>query len=219
MSTPTSLPSAQRQTRGTGVRPRRWTREEYYRAADLGLFRPDERLELLDGEIIEKLSAQKTPHFTAVRATMEALSAAFGTGFEIRPPGPLTLSNISEPEPDVLVVPGTWRDYEDHHPGPEEVRLLVEVSDTTLRMDRGRKASAYARAGIAEYWILNPNDRCLEIHRDPVNGVYQTITTHLEADSVSPLAAPAAALHVTDLLPSRPAQISPRSRNPRRRSQ
>ena len=93
-----------------GIRPRRWTRREYHRAAELGLFRPEERLELLDGEIIQKM-APGGPHAAVVSRTDRILAGAFGPGYHTRIQQPLILTNWSEPEPDVVVVPGTEFDY------------------------------------------------------------------------------------------------------------
>src|SRR3954452_22628704 len=106
MSVTAVRPSTVPAPRDTGIRPRRWTRKEYYRAAELGLFRPDERLELLDGEILQKMSPQKPPHAVAISNTAAALSLAFGPGFHARQQLLLVLDDESEPEPDVLVVPG-----------------------------------------------------------------------------------------------------------------
>src|SRR5438128_222377 len=86
------------------VRPRRWTREEYHRAADLGLFQPDERLELLDGEILQRMSPQKSPHAYTLLSAADVLASAFGPGHHARPQLPLILNDDSEPEPDVVVV-------------------------------------------------------------------------------------------------------------------
>src|SRR5207244_2898413 len=121
----------------------------------LGLFRPEERLELLDGEILERMSPQKPPHAEGILGVVDALGPAFGPGYHVRPQLPLILDDGSEPEPDVAVVVGTRRDYGAESPRVAHVRLVVEVADTTLRFDRGRKQRAYARAGILEYWILN----------------------------------------------------------------
>jgi Uma2 family endonuclease len=96
---------------------------------------------------------------------------------------------------------GDIRQYATRHPAPEDVLLVVEVSDATLGFDRSRKARIYAESGIPEYWILNLIDRYLEVHREPQNGAYQSITVFPEAGTVSPLAAPAAAVAVGDLLP------------------
>jgi Uma2 family endonuclease len=186
-----------------GVHTRLWTREEFHRAADLGLFRPEERLELLDGEIIDKMT-QNTPHATAVARAGRLLASAFGPGYHCRPHSPIVLSEISEPEPDVVVVPGEEFDYLDDHPGPDQIRLLVEVAETTLRFDRTRKRAAYARAGIAEYWILNLVHRQLEVYRDPSRGRYRDERVYKEGDTVSPLQAPDAVIRVADLLPPAP---------------
>jgi Uma2 family endonuclease len=98
-----------------GVQPRRWTREEYHRLAELGILGPEERVELIDGEIVV-MPPQSSPHYTAIRAAEEALRASFGPGYDVRVQGPLALEERSEPEPDVAVVPGTFRDDEREHP-------------------------------------------------------------------------------------------------------
>ncbi len=182
------------------VRTRRLTRDEYTRAAELGLFRPEEHLELLDGDILVQMSPQKEPHAVAVDDTAQALTAAFGPGFYVRQQKPMVLGDDSEPEPDIVVVPGAPRDYLASHPKPADVRLLVEVADTALRLDRGRKRSAYARVRIPEYWILNLRERRLEIYRDPVGARYRSATTYGLSDIVTPLGAPRAIVHVADLL-------------------
>lgn len=190
-----------------GVLPRRWTREEYHRAGELGLLREDERLELIKGEIVQKVSPKKTPHSVATSKTIAALEDAFGLGFHARAQEPLVLPNDSEPEPDVLVVPGVPDDYLDEHPTASDARLVVEVSDTTLRYDRGTKAALYAEANITDYWIVNLRERRLEVYRDPValptGGPfgYRSVTLFLETNTVFPLAAPDAVLQVSDLLP------------------
>jgi len=107
----------------------RWTRAKYDRMVETGVFQPEARLELLDGEIIE-MSPQKSPHATAVNLIAEALRGGFGTGFYVRGQMPLTLDDNSEPEPDVAVIKGNIRDYADHH--PSSAVLIVEVADTTL---------------------------------------------------------------------------------------
>lgn len=186
-------------------RPRRWTTAEYYRMGELGLFE-NERVELLDGEIWT-LPPQKTPHFAAIRRSVDALEVAFGEDFDFRQQMAMTLEDGTEPEPDVLVVPGRWQDYEDHHPTPPEVSLLVEVSDATLRKDRSKKLNNYARAGIADYWIVNLVNRRLEVYRDPapIDGGhgYKTVLTLFDGDCIAPLAAPGGtvAVAVADLFP------------------
>ncbi len=185
------------------LRPRRWTTAEYYRLGELGVF-DEERVELLDGEIWI-LPPQGTPHFSAVEAAAEICLDAFGDEFTVRRHGPITLEDGTEPEPDVVIVPGSRRDYAGHHPVPTEIRLLIEVSDATLRKDRGKKCSSYARAGIADYWIINLVNRQLEVYRDPAplaSGFgYKTLLTLFDGDSIAPLSAPNSTIAVGDLFP------------------
>lgn len=185
---------------------RPWTRTEFERASELGLFRPEERLELIEGAIVEKVTPQNTPHATAIRASEEALRLAFPTGHDVRVQLPLALGDLSEPEPDVAVVTGTFRDYARAH--PRGAVLVVEVADTTLAYDRVTKGSLYARAGVPEYWLVNVPDRVLEVHRDPsameeqpLGHHYRSITRHLPGESVCPVHAPASPVPVEDLLP------------------
>jgi Uma2 family endonuclease len=189
----------------TGIRPRRWTRKEYYRAAELGLFGPEERLELLDGEILEKVRPQTPLHAAVVTHAARIVGDAFEPGHHVRPGLPVILSKWSELEPDVSIVLGGPFDYLPEHPKAADVRLLIEVADTTLRFDRGRKRSAYARSGIQDYWIVNLLERQLEVYRDPAGARYRSVTVHREPEAVTPLAAPQASVRVSDLLPTLPA--------------
>jgi len=183
-----------------------FTRAEYERAAELGLFGPEERLELIGGEVLQRVTPQHSLHATGVTLAAETLRQAFGQGYVVRVQLPLALADDSEPEPDVAVVAGEIRDYKKAH--PSTAVLVVEVADTTLEFDRGRKAGLYAAAGITEYWVLNLQDRVLEVHREPAPMVgqpfghhYRSITRHPHADSLHPLAAPAAAVNVGHLIP------------------
>jgi Uma2 family endonuclease len=181
----------------------RWTRDEFYRLADLGCFE-QRRVELIEGEIVE-MPVPKPPHVMSVILTEHALRMVFDRGFVIRIQSPINLGAVSDAEPDVAVVPGSPRDYTEH---PTSALLLVEVSETTLAYDRGRKGSLYAAAGIQDYWIVNLVNRQLEVYRDPVpdpnepSGFrYNTRTDFIAGQSATPLAAPAATVAVADLLP------------------
>jgi Uma2 family endonuclease len=189
----------------TSPQVRHWTREEYLRMAEAGIFAPGERVELIEGEIIA-MTPQKSPHAAAIWLAQEALRLAFGTGFHVRSQLPLTLGPNSEPEPDAAVVRGTARDYVDSH--PTKAILVVEVADTTLEFDRGRKAAMYARVGIPEYWIVNLPERVLEVYRDPdplpdrpAEHAYRSIRRLGPPDTVAPLSSPGAHVRVADLLP------------------
>lgn len=187
------------------------TREEFEQIADSGVFRPEERLELIAGEIITKELPMKSPHATGVSLAEEALRRVFEKGYVVRGQLPLALSANDEPLPDVAVVVGAVRDYEEKH--PMTALLVVEVSDATLRMDRTTKASLYASAEIQDYWIVNLSERMLEVYRQPVPArskpfgySYESLTQYRESDTVSPLAAPEAVIAVADLLPRRRAE-------------
>jgi len=184
------------------VRTRRWTRAEYDRAIEAGIFHEDEPLELIDGQLIVR-EPQNTPHATAVELAIDALRAGFGSGWRIRPGLPLALDEFSEPEPDVAVVRGSPRDPGDTH--PSHPALVVEIAESSLRFDRGPKAAMYARAGVPEYWIVNLVDRAVEIHCEPwgEGGRWSYRAVHIArpGDIVAPLAAPDARIPVMDLLP------------------
>jgi Uma2 family endonuclease len=193
---PASLPAPD-----SGIRVRRWTREEFYRAAEVGLFGPEEHLELIEGEVIEKLG-ENPPHVLALKLMEAALARTFAlVDCHLHSQHPISLPDGSEPEPDVAVIARGIRQYLNRHPLPEEVLLIVEVSNTTLAFDRARKAALYATAGIPEYWLLNLIDRRLEVHREPLNGVYQNILLLAATQSVAPLSVPETPIAVADLLP------------------
>lgn len=176
----------------------RFSRAQYERMVEAGVFGPGDRLELLEGEIID-MGPQKSRHATAVTLVGDALRAVFGTGVTVRVQLPFALDDRSEPEPDVAVVPGLPRDYRDSH--PDRALLLCEVSDTTLAYDRGPKLRAYARAGIPEYWNLDLVGGTLEVCRGPVQDGYAERRL-MPADAwVAPLDRSSQTLLVKDLLP------------------
>lgn len=175
-----------------------WSRAEYERIVDAGGFAPGVRVELLDGKIID-MSPQKSAHATAVGLVEEALRTCLPHGFHVRSQKPLALDDRSEPEPDVAVVPGRLRDYADTH--PRTAVLIVEVADSSLAYDRTSKATAYARNGIGEYWVLNLRERVLEVHREPAEQGYRNRAVLGTAEQIAPLVAPGACVHIDDLLP------------------
>jgi Uma2 family endonuclease len=187
------------------IRTRRFTRAEYERLIDLGVFQPGEAIELIGGELMVA-EPQGAPHYTAIRKTAKALEAAFGPEWEVRTQGPIGLDDESEPEPDVAVVPGGADDYARAH--PSRPVLTVEVAETSLALDRQRKGSLYARAGLPDYWVLNLVDRVLEVYREPVAdsaapfGWRYGRAEVLDASAeVAPLAAPETRIPISRLLP------------------
>ena len=183
----------------------RWTRREYARLINHGFLDEDDPIELLDGLLLVK-EPQSSSHRTAVLLVARALERAFGEGWFVQIQSPIGLDTRSEPEPDVCVVRGSPRDYVAAHPA--HPALIVEVALSGLRTARGRKAAAYARGRIADYWIVNLVDRALEVHREPARPGparrrwgYAAVETLDAAAVVSPLAAPSARVRVADLLP------------------
>jgi Uma2 family endonuclease len=186
------------------VETRRWKRVEYDRLIESGFFRPGDPIELLGGQLIVA-EPQSDRHYTAIQALDQALRAAFGPGFAVRTQGPIALDDESEPEPDVAVVTGTFQDYARGH--PSRPLLVVEVSLSSLALDRIHKGSLYARAGLADYWIVNLVDRVVEVHRNPGVAADAPFGWHYGSSAivgadgvVSPLAAPHAAVRVSDLV-------------------
>ena len=176
----------------------RFSRAQYERMVEVGIFGQGDRLELLEGEIID-MAPQKSRHATAVTLLADALRGAFGASVTVRVQLPFALDDHSEPEPDVAVVPGLPRDYRDAH--PDRALLLCEVSDTTLAYDRGQKLRAYARAGVPEYWILDLVGGTLEVcHRPEGDGYAERRLMSADAQ-VFPQERPTQILVVKDLLP------------------
>jgi Uma2 family endonuclease len=182
-----------------GMRLKRWTRDEYERLVASGILSPEERVELLEGDIV-RMWPQGPAHALATRNAEEALREAFRAGFDVRVQMPFDGDGDSVPEPDVAVVRGHRRDYFQSH--PSAAVLIVEVSDTTLDYDRRRKGPTYARANVLDNWIVNLVDRRIEVHRDPTPDLgYQTVQNFLPGESLAPLAAASASIAVDDILP------------------
>lgn len=182
----------------TAIQRHQWTREEYDRMIAAGVFHPEARLELIDGEIIN-MTPQGSLHVTAVRLAEERLRLAFPQGHDIRVQMPLALDTNSEPEPDIAVVTGTLLDYRDSH--PSTAILIIEVADTTLSFDQQQKKKLYARTGIQDYWIINLIDQQLEVYRDPKGDEYMQIKTLQSGETITPLSSPQSNIAISELLP------------------
>lgn len=176
---------------------RRFTREEYEHLVENGFFGPEERIELVEGYIYEKFPLTCW-HAAGIQALQEILVPIFEEGCSVRFRMPLALGEESEPEPDVAVVQGHWREYRTAH--PSDALLVAEVMDKTLLHDRNRKGVLYATANIPDYWVLNWEDRCLEVLRDPRDGRYQSRITLVAGDRISPLVKPEVSISVSSLL-------------------
>src|SRR5262245_7879352 len=184
---------------------RRWTRVEYDRLIDLGVFQPGERLELLDGWLVVR-EPQSTGHSAAIRRILAVLRRALGEAWQIDSQLPLALDELSEPEPDVSVVLESPDRY--LHAHPSQPLLIVEVAQSSYRIDHEYKASLYARAAVPEYWIVDLVHETVEVHRQPEHAAgarhgwrYGHVETLRPPASVAPLLAAEHPIAVADLLP------------------
>lgn len=148
------------------VTPKRFTIDEYHRLIELGFFTEVARIELIRGELIQ-MTAKGTPHTVCSSILCRQLDRLLGDRVVIRGQDPITLLNNSEPEPDVVIARGTDEDYLAHHPYPQDIVLVVEISDSTLSYDQTTKLKLYAEAGIFDYWIVSLNARQLERYNQP----------------------------------------------------
>jgi len=149
----------------------KWTRDELLKMWAMGLLR-GQRVELIEGEVIE-LNPISSMHATAVTLATYTLREIFGKGWIVRVQNPLSLGVHSEPHPDIAVVAGEARVFKDEHPNTGT--LIVEVADSSLAYDRHRKAAVYAEGNIPEYWIINLQERLLEVYRHPITRARKVI--------------------------------------------
>lgn len=173
---------------------------DYHRMAEAGIFHPDEQIELLDGQL-RRMAAKGTAHRAGTQRTRRLLEQRLGSQAQVCVQDPVQLNDNSEPEPDIAVVVPDPFDYVAHHPRPQDVLLLVEVSDWTIRYDTGEKAVAYSRSQIPDYWVLDVNQRQLHVFREPAEQGYQQHLILESADGIAPLAFPACHLNVSEMLP------------------
>lgn len=145
---------------------------EYHQLATAGILRPEDRVELINGDIIT-MSPINSPHAATVDLIAEILYEQLHKKASIKGQNPIQLNDLSEPEPDITIAKYRKDGYYHQHPRPEDIYLLVEVADTTLEKDRTVKAPLYATAGIPEYWIVNIPDSQIEIFTNPKDGNYQ----------------------------------------------
>jgi Uma2 family endonuclease len=179
---------------------RRFTVDEYYRLAETGVLGQDERVELIEGEIVEM-----PPIGSAHAGCVNRLNRLLGEGLSGRAlaaiQNPVRLSDISEPQPDVAVIRPRADDYTKSHPAPADVLLLIEVAHASAGIDRGIKRDVYARYGIAEYWVVDLADDAVHVYRDPAPTGYGEARRFTRGETLRPLAFPDLELPLDDVLP------------------
>jgi Uma2 family endonuclease len=184
----------------TSLRLRLWTVDEYHKMAEAGIFGADERVELLEGKIIWMI-AKGTAHRSAVGRTDYLLKNSLGNRAWVSIQDPIQLNERSEPEPDIAVVKVDPLDYADHHPTPAEVYLIIEVADSSLKLDCETKAKAYSQAEIIDYWVLDVVNRQLHVFREVSQEGYQSQVILGEDATISPLAFPDLQIMISQMLP------------------
>ena len=177
----------------------RFSVQDYYRMAETGVLRPDARVELLDGRIID-MSPIGPFHGGVTDYLTEAFTAASKGRWRTRVQNSLRLNDHSEPQPDLVLARPAPDFYRKRHPQPEDIFLLVEVSDSTLETDQEDKLPAYGRAGIAEVWIVNLNELTVEVYREPNFAGYGSKTVLRAGEQAKPLMFPDTAVDVAELL-------------------
>lgn len=184
---------------GMPLAHRRFTVDEYHRMAEAGILGEDDRVELLDGEIVQ-VSPIGARHAAAVTRLQRLLERLASDRAIVRVQQPVRLDSYSEPEPDVAVVEPRDDFYAGAHPAPAEILLIVEVADTSLRYDRRRKLPRYARAGIPEVWLVDLSTDRVARYREPRGDAYADQHTLGAEATLTPLGLPDIAIRVADLL-------------------
>jgi Uma2 family endonuclease len=174
------------------IRPLR--RVEYDKLVALGVF-DGEHIELIDGALLH-MSPIGAPHCATVDRLNELLVLTFVGRARVRIQGSFAAGEFSEPEPDVSVLP--LGEYDAEH--PQQAHLIIEVAESSLSFDRGRKTRLYAECGVPEYWIVNLIERTVEVHQAPNAGQYERVTTHPKGSRLRLVAFPDVELNVDDFL-------------------
>ena len=181
------------------LRRYRFTTEAYSRMGEVGILDEDDRVELLDGEIFE-MSPFGTRHSAVLSRLITWFVPAVAGRAIVRPQDPLVLSDFSAPQPDIAVVRWVENFHEDEHPRPDDVLLVVEIADSSLAMDLGRKAWLYSAAGVPEYWVVDLAHERLIVHTGPGPDGYDAIRSLSGPDVVTAAALPGAGFTVDDML-------------------
>jgi Uma2 family endonuclease len=182
-----------------GAALHRFSVKDFYRMAETGVLPPGARVELLNGKVID-MSPIGPLHGGVVKRLNRLFHRFAQDRWLMAVQDPVHLEDDSEPQPDLMLLKPAADDYESRHPKPDDVFLLIEVSDATLETDREVKVPVYGRAGIAEVWIVNLDDGTLEVYREPSFDGYASIQILHKDDKAAPAQFPDAVLEVADLL-------------------
>ncbi len=150
----------------TTIQVKSFTLEEYHQLTKIGFFKEDDHIQLINGELIE-MAAKGTIHETCLRKLWKELPIVIGNRATLQSQAPITIPPKSEPEPDFAIIKNRDDDYLSSHPQGTDILLVIEVADSSIDYDQTVKIPLYAKAGIADYWIFNLLDNCLECYSEP----------------------------------------------------
>lgn len=181
------------------VARRYFTVDEYHRMGEAGVFSENDRVELIEGEIL-KMSPIGSRHAASVKRLTKQFNNLLGDRAIVSVQDPIVLSDFSEPEPDIAILKPRDDFYGAAHPGASDVLLVIEVADTSLAYDHEIKLPAYARSGIPEIWIANLPAETVEAHTELLNGSYRTVRSYRRGDSITPLHFPDLSISVVSII-------------------
>lgn len=184
---------------GMAVAVRRFTVDEVQRMVQAGILHEDDRVELLDGQLVE-MSPINPPHASCVKRLTRLFAPLAGGRVTPSIQDPVVLGPHQAPQPDVALLRFRADGYRTRNPGPPDTLLVIEVADASVEADRERKIPLYAEAGIREAWLVNLPDDLLEVWREPRDGRYQDVRTARRGETIAPLAFPDFPLRVDDIL-------------------
>ena len=183
----------------TGSRPHLFTVADYHRMTEAGVLNEDSRVELIRGQIID-MAAIGAPHFRMVNRLTRLLVPLVGARGIVSVQNPVRLDDGSEPQPDVTILHARMDEEDAGTPGPADVLLLIEVADNSLEFDQATKLPLYAEAGISECWIVNLQERAIEVHRDPEGDRYARVRSAGLGEPLDILLLPGLTLPTAELM-------------------
>lgn len=181
------------------LRRLRFTADQYHKLAEIGVLTEDDRVELIDGEIVD-MAPIGDRHFGHVNGFTAVFSETFRGRATLHIQNPVRLGLRREPQPDVVLLRRREDHYRSRMPSPEDVLLLVEIADSSLDYDRNTKVPLYAEAGIVEYWLVNLVDDVILVYRDPSPTGYGVVHVLRRGDTIRPVSFPDVEIAVADVL-------------------
>jgi Uma2 family endonuclease len=181
------------------VARRIFTVDEYHRMGAAGIFSEDDRVELIEGEILQ-MSPIGSRHAGSVKRTARLFNYLLGDRVIVSVQDPIVLNDFSEPQPDIALVKPREDFYTQSHPTATDVLLIIEIADSSVAFDHDIKLPAYARSGVPEVWLADIPAETVTAHTEPANGVYRTVRTYRRGDAITPIHFPDLSIEVANLL-------------------